>query len=143
MTLIGALDRVRADDGPRFLVKGGVSIELRLGVQARSVQDEIGRLLDRDSDLPGVEVGELLGRRALDVHEHRGGGIGDHVAVAQDPLEGACAPSRMYWSCWWQLARMEISRAGTTPSWSSGRGSASLSPRVRSVAVRSVVLPLG
>lgn len=39
MTLIGALDRVRADEQPRFLVKGGVSMELRLGLGARSTQD--------------------------------------------------------------------------------------------------------
>jgi hypothetical protein len=39
MTLIGALDRVRAEEEPRFLVKGGVSMELRLGLGARSTQD--------------------------------------------------------------------------------------------------------
>ncbi len=39
MALIGALDRVRADDGPRFLVKGGVSIELRLGLRVRATRD--------------------------------------------------------------------------------------------------------
>lgn len=39
MTLIGALDRVRTDAQPRFLVKGGVSMELRLGLGARSTQD--------------------------------------------------------------------------------------------------------
>jgi hypothetical protein len=39
MTLIGALDRVRAEQEPRFLVKGGVSMELRLGLGARSTQD--------------------------------------------------------------------------------------------------------
>jgi len=39
MTLIGALDRVRADEQPRFLIKGGVSMELRLGLGARSTQD--------------------------------------------------------------------------------------------------------
>jgi len=39
MTLIGALDGVRADEQPRFLIKGGVSMELRLGLGARSTQD--------------------------------------------------------------------------------------------------------
>jgi hypothetical protein len=39
MALIGALDRMRADDGPRFLVKGGVSIELRLGLRVRATKD--------------------------------------------------------------------------------------------------------
>ncbi len=39
MTLIGALDRVQADEQPRFLIKGGVSMELRLGLGARSTQD--------------------------------------------------------------------------------------------------------
>lgn len=35
----GALDSVRADDGPRFLVKGGASMELRLGLGARTTKD--------------------------------------------------------------------------------------------------------
>jgi hypothetical protein len=39
MALIGALERVRLDDGPRFLIKGGVSIELRLGLRARTTKD--------------------------------------------------------------------------------------------------------
>jgi len=39
MTLIGALDRVQADEQPRFLLKGGVSMELRLGLGARSTKD--------------------------------------------------------------------------------------------------------
>jgi hypothetical protein len=39
MALIGALDRVRDDDGPRFLVKDGVSIELRLGLRVRATKD--------------------------------------------------------------------------------------------------------
>ncbi|WP_028065615.1 nucleotidyl transferase AbiEii/AbiGii toxin family protein [Solirubrobacter soli] len=39
MALIGALDRVRANDGPRFIVKGGVSIELRLGLRVRATKD--------------------------------------------------------------------------------------------------------
>ena len=39
MALIGAVDRVRSGDGPVFLVKGGVSIELRLGLRARATKD--------------------------------------------------------------------------------------------------------
>src|SRR5215208_7131999 len=39
VSLIGALHRVRGDDGPRFLVKGGISMELRLGLQARATKD--------------------------------------------------------------------------------------------------------
>jgi hypothetical protein len=39
MALIGALDRVHVDDGPRFLVKGGVSMELRLGLRVRATKD--------------------------------------------------------------------------------------------------------
>jgi Nucleotidyl transferase AbiEii toxin, Type IV TA system len=39
MTLIGALERVQDDDGPCFLIKGGVSMELRLGVAARATRD--------------------------------------------------------------------------------------------------------
>ncbi|MGH2832325.1 MAG: nucleotidyl transferase AbiEii/AbiGii toxin family protein, partial [Solirubrobacteraceae bacterium] len=39
ITLIGALDRVQANGEPRFLTKGGVSMELRLGLGARTTQD--------------------------------------------------------------------------------------------------------
>ncbi|HWI95189.1 MAG TPA: nucleotidyl transferase AbiEii/AbiGii toxin family protein [Solirubrobacterales bacterium] len=35
----GALDSVRADDGARFLIKGGASMELRLGMGARTTKD--------------------------------------------------------------------------------------------------------
>ena len=57
MALIGALDRVGADDGPRFLVKGGVSIELRLGLRVRATKDvdlvfrgDAGEMLDALED---------------------------------------------------------------------------------------------
>lgn len=53
MALIGALDRVRVDAAPRFLVKGGVSMELRLGLRVRATKDidlvfrgEAGEMLD-------------------------------------------------------------------------------------------------
>lgn len=40
LALIGALQRITDErDDPRFLVKGGVAMELRLGVEARSTQD--------------------------------------------------------------------------------------------------------
>ena len=39
MTLIGTLERVRVDEQPGFLIKGGVSMELRLGSGARSTKD--------------------------------------------------------------------------------------------------------
>lgn len=39
MALIGVLDSVRLDDAPRFLVKGGVSMEVRLGLRARTTKD--------------------------------------------------------------------------------------------------------
>jgi hypothetical protein len=39
MTLIGVLETVRLDDSPRFLIKGGLSIELRLGLRARTTKD--------------------------------------------------------------------------------------------------------
>jgi len=39
MALLGTLDRARADDGPWFLVKGGVSMELRLGLRVRATKD--------------------------------------------------------------------------------------------------------
>jgi len=39
MTLIGALDRIRIQEQARFLIKGGVSMELRLGLGARSTKD--------------------------------------------------------------------------------------------------------
>jgi len=39
VSFAGALDSVRADDGPRFLIKGGASMELRLGLGARTTKD--------------------------------------------------------------------------------------------------------
>jgi len=40
MVLLGALDRVRDDLAePRFLLKGGLAIELRLGLKARATKD--------------------------------------------------------------------------------------------------------
>ena len=39
VSFAGALDTVRADDGARFLIKGGASMELRLGVGARTTKD--------------------------------------------------------------------------------------------------------
>jgi hypothetical protein len=39
MALLGAADRVSAGHGPRFLVKNGVSIELRLGLRVRATKD--------------------------------------------------------------------------------------------------------
>ena len=39
VSFAGALDTVRADDGPRFLIKGGASMELRLGLGARTTKD--------------------------------------------------------------------------------------------------------
>ena len=43
MALIGVLETVRLDDGPGFLVKGGVSIELRLGLRARTTKQRMRR----------------------------------------------------------------------------------------------------
>jgi hypothetical protein len=39
VSFAGAIDAVRADDGPRFLIKGGASMELRLGLYARTTKD--------------------------------------------------------------------------------------------------------
>jgi hypothetical protein len=39
MSFLGALESVRRNDGPLFVVKGGVSIELRLGLRARTTKD--------------------------------------------------------------------------------------------------------
>ncbi len=39
VSFAGALDAVRADDEPRFLIKGGASMELRLGLRARTTKD--------------------------------------------------------------------------------------------------------
>lgn len=55
MVLVGALERVRDGRGdPLFLVKGGVAMELRLGLEARATKDfdatfreAAGRMLDR------------------------------------------------------------------------------------------------
>lgn len=39
VSFAGALEAVQADDGPRFLIKGGTSMELRLGAGARATKD--------------------------------------------------------------------------------------------------------
>lgn len=39
MALIGTLETVTLDERPRFLIKGGVAIELRLGLRARTTKD--------------------------------------------------------------------------------------------------------
>lgn len=39
VSLAGALDPIRTDDEPRFLIKGGASMELRLGIRARTTKD--------------------------------------------------------------------------------------------------------
>jgi len=39
VSFAGALDTVRADDRARFLIKGGASMELRLGMGARTTKD--------------------------------------------------------------------------------------------------------
>lgn len=39
ISLAGALEAVQAEDGPRFLIKGGTSMELRLGAGARTTKD--------------------------------------------------------------------------------------------------------
>lgn len=39
VSFAGVLDALRADDGPRFLIKGGASMELRLGLRARTTKD--------------------------------------------------------------------------------------------------------
>lgn len=39
VSFAGALETGRADDGPRFLIKGGTSMELRLGLGARTTKD--------------------------------------------------------------------------------------------------------
>jgi hypothetical protein len=39
MVLLGALDRVGEEEMPRFLLKGGIAIELRFGTDARATKD--------------------------------------------------------------------------------------------------------
>lgn len=39
MALVGTLETVTLDERPRFLIKGGVAIELRLGLRARTTKD--------------------------------------------------------------------------------------------------------
>jgi hypothetical protein len=56
VSFAGALDAVRADDGPRFLIKGGVSMELRLGLRARTTKDvDIVFRGERDEMLEALE----------------------------------------------------------------------------------------
>jgi hypothetical protein len=78
VSLAGALDAVRADDGPRFLIKGGVSMELRLGLQARTTKDvDIVFRGERDGMLDALEeafakpYGDFAFRRKGEVEDIR------------------------------------------------------------------------
>lgn len=56
VSFAGALDAVHADDGPRFLIKGGASMELRLGLRARTTKDvDIVFRGERDEMLDALE----------------------------------------------------------------------------------------
>ena len=51
MIMAGALDRASGAAGPRFIVKGGVALELRLRNRARATKDIDVVLRDGEADL--------------------------------------------------------------------------------------------
>jgi hypothetical protein len=79
LSFIGALERVRAEDSsPRFLIKGGVSMELRLGLRARTTKDvdivfrgEAGGMLDALDDAFERPYGHFRFRRKGPVEDIR------------------------------------------------------------------------
>lgn len=85
MVLLGALDRSRESD-PRFLLKGGVAMELRVGGGARATKDidlvffgdrrHLAEALDRDLDAPYSAFDF-----EREVVEGRGDGLFDRVDV--------------------------------------------------------------
>lgn len=89
MVLLGALARLD-DDGHRFLLKGGVAIQLRLRLRARTTKDvDIIVIPDGNADIVdaledtlaqpylahGLDLGRYAGDDlALDRHPHQGAG---------------------------------------------------------------------
>jgi hypothetical protein len=61
MTLAGVLERATGDDPPRFIVKGGVALELRLRDRARATKDIDIVLRDAKADLAGSLEQALTG----------------------------------------------------------------------------------
>lgn len=51
MIMAGALERATGVDGPQFIVKGGVALELRLRDRARATKDIDVVLRDKEADL--------------------------------------------------------------------------------------------
>ena len=51
MIMAGALERATDGDGPTFMVKGGVALELRLRDRARATKDIDVVLRDKEADL--------------------------------------------------------------------------------------------
>lgn len=62
MIMAGALERTTGADGPRFIVKGGVALELRLRDRARATKDIDIVLLDATADLADALERALTGQ---------------------------------------------------------------------------------
>ena len=61
MVMAGALERATGPDGPRFIVKGGVALELRLRDRARATKDIDIVLCDSAADLAEALEQALIG----------------------------------------------------------------------------------
>jgi hypothetical protein len=101
----GALEAVRADDEPRFLIKGGTSMELRLGLDARTTKDvdiifrgDPEEMLDALEEALENPYGGFSFRRkgeVEDIHD-----TGSRRLAVQVEFAGAS----------WQTLRLEVAR---------------------------------
>lgn len=102
MVLLGAFEHVQDDGGPRFVLKGGVAIELRLRAGARATQDVDVIFRGPLNELIGA-LDEALSTPYHDFAFHRGEPIrrGPHATGFDVRLE--------YQSRAWATIRLEVS----------------------------------
>jgi hypothetical protein len=105
VSFAGALEAVQVDDGPRFLIKGGTSMELRLGADARTTRDvDIIFRGDPEDMLDALEeaferpYGEFSFRRKGEVEDIRE--TGSRRLAIQVEFAGSS----------WQTLQLEVAR---------------------------------
>jgi len=105
ISLAGVLEAVQADDGPRFLIKGGTAMELRLGLGARTTRDvdlvfrgEPQNMLDALEGAFATSYGEFSFRRKGPIEDIRD--TGSRRLAIQVEFAGSS----------WQTLQLEVAR---------------------------------